>query len=485
MWTKALFYQIACLLAFRLDPSHHGSYADNSVTINAEHNLHQSYMDTIFGELVHNDETFQYKQQMLALGKLRVGSVETEEIDNSKDFEDLIKHMDGDPRSLYEYMVSNMGTFSRRRQKSSIQKSHDGLVKYRLKLNLPDDDETSDISGTLNLFGGILTYAGFEHFDCFNPELRHKEIDIAVVGAPFDTGVSFRPGARFGPEAIRLTSRRLHGGLVPVRDSHSKYGRIDPYDAKTHNLTIIDCGDVPMTPFDNRVALNQLYRAERSIHKHRSVQKKPSPKIITIGGDHTVTLMALKSAYENYGKVAVLHFDSHIDTWNPKVLGGGITDYMGLNHGTFLHYASEQGYLNEGHCFHLGLRAPYIDADYDRRHDAECGFQTINAREIDGPRGMKGIIERVKRNVGDLPVYITVDIDVLDPAHAPGTGTMEIGGWSGRELLTILDGLQGLNVIGGDVVEVSPPFDTNSEITSLAATAVIDSLLTLMIVNEV
>lgn len=485
MLTKALFYHIACLLALRLDPAKFGPNDANSVAINAEYSLHQSFIDSIYGELVHNDESMAYKQQMLELGKLVTYSEDSEEIGNSQEFQDLITQVGSDPSNLYDHMVSNMNSFYHKRKKSGVQKAHDGFVKYSLKLNLPDDDETSDISGTLNLFGGILTYAGFEHFDCFAQQNQDRKIDIAVVGAPFDTGVSFRPGARFGPEAIRLTSRRLHGGVVPVRDSRTKFGKIDPYNPKTHNLTIVDCGDVPMTPFDNRVALNQLYRAERAIHKHKSTEKTASPKVITIGGDHTVTLMALKSAYEKYGKVAVLHFDSHIDTWDPKVLGGGISDYMGLNHGTFLHYASEQGYLKEGHCFHLGLRAPYIDADYDREHDAECGFQTIHAREIDGPRGMRGIIERVKRSVGDMPVYITVDIDVLDPANAPGTGTMEIGGWSGRELLTILDGFQGINLIGGDVVEVSPPFDTNSEITSLAATAVIDSLLALMVVNEV
>ena len=132
---------------------------------------------------------------------------------------------------------------------------------------------------------------------------------------------------------------------------------------------------------------------------------------------------------------------------------------------------------------HLGLRAPYIAADHDSQHDKKCGFKTITARDFDNI-GREGIIRMVKERVGNTPVYISVDIDVLDPAAAPGTGTMEVGGWTTRELISILDGLEGINIIGGDVVEVSPPFDSNSEITSLAATAVIDSFLCLMIVYD-
>ena len=353
------------------------------------------------------------------------------------------------------------------------EKSHEAYLKYQTKLNLPDDDEVSDIVDGRNLFGGIVTFGGFPHFNCFDDKHLDKKIDVAIVGAPFDTGVLFRPGARFGPDAIRLAGKRL-GGLTPERKPTPK----NPYDLRTHNVSIVDCGDVPMTPFDNRIALNQLYRGERKIHKHDS----SGPKISTMGGDHTITLMALRSAYEKYGKVSVLHFDSHIDTWDPKVLGGGITHYMALNHGTFLHYAAEQGYLNEGQCLHVGLRAPYIDAKYDHEHDAACGFHSITARDIDS-MGIHGIVNKIKSTVKDTPVYISVDIDVLDPANAPGTGTMEIGGWTGRELLSVLDGLKGINLVGADVVEVSPPYDSNSDITSLAATAVIDSYLWLLVDN--
>lgn len=345
-----------------------------------------------------------------------------------------------------------------------------GFNRIKARLNLPSDDDTSDLDDVL-YFGGIVTYGHRPHLECFNADndTLSTPVDIAVVGAPFDTGVSYRTGARFGPNAIRSALRRMEAG-------DSNYGQ-----KHRTNKTIIDCGDVPMTPFDNRIALNQLYRGQRAIHRFRSDTTQKPTKIVTLGGDHTVTLMCLKSAFEAYEMpVHVIHFDSHIDTWNPKVLGGGISHYMLLNHGTFLHYALEKGYIAAENNVHVGLRAPFIDFEYDPVHDAECGFKAIGAREIDRI-GILGIVHKIHATIPKgAPVYITVDIDVLDPSSAPGTGTMEVGGWTTRELLSVLDGLKGLNVIGGDVVEVSPPFDSNSEITSLAATAVIETFFQIM-----
>ncbi|KAG7195599.1 uncharacterized protein KQ657_003366 [Scheffersomyces spartinae] len=345
-----------------------------------------------------------------------------------------------------------------------------GYNRIKSKLNLPSDDDTSDLDGLL-YFGGIVTYGHRPHLECFNPDndTLSTSVDIAVVGAPFDTGVSYRTGARFGPNSIRSALRRMEAGDGTYGQEHRT------------KKSIIDCGDVPMTPFDNRIALNQLYRGQRAIHRFRSDTTKKSTKIITLGGDHTVSLMCLKSAFETYKQpLHVIHFDSHLDTWNPKVLGGGISHYMLLNHGTFLHYALEKGYIATENNIHVGLRAPFIDFEYDPVHDAECGFKAIGAREIDRI-GIRGILHKIHTTIPkDAPVYITVDIDVLDPSSAPGTGTMEVGGWTTRELLSVLDGLKGLNVVGADVVEVSPPFDTNSEITSLAATAVIESFILIM-----
>ncbi|KAF5092459.1 hypothetical protein D0Z03_002850 [Geotrichum reessii] len=154
-----------------------------------------------------------------------------------------------------------------------------------------------------------------------------------------------------------------------------------------------------------------------------------------------------------------------------------------LNHGTFLHFAHEKGYINSNGNVHVGIRAPFIRKGLDKDHDEHfCGFKTIMARDID-LIGVRGIINKLKKIVGNNKVYITVDIDVLDPAYAPGTGTTEPGGYTTRELLTILDGLHGLNVVGADVVEVAPAYDTNGQITVLAAAQVADSLLGLMILE--
>lgn len=344
------------------------------------------------------------------------------------------------------------------------------------QLHLPPLDYTDDLFNP-TMFGGIVTYAHFPHKNCF---VGDEKIDIAILGAPFDTGVSYSPGARFGPEGIRSASRRLVsvGDGMPKNYSYP----LNPYNLVSHNYSIVDCGDVPMSPFDNRVALNQLYRGVHAIHQH-SGNIESVPKIITMGGDHTIALMAIKSAYEARGeKINVIHFDSHIDTWDPHFLGGGISDYMLLNHGTFLHYAHEKGYIGNTN-YHVGMRAPFIDDVFDPEHDAECGFKVIGIQDIDR-HGIAGVVKQLRKNFTGKPVYVSVDIDVLDPAYAPGTGTMEIGGLTTRELLGILDGLQGLDVVGCDVVEVSPPSDTRAEITSLAATAVIESFLKLLVERE-
>ncbi|SCW01650.1 LAFE_0E04302g1_1 [Lachancea fermentati] len=342
----------------------------------------------------------------------------------------------------------------------------------------PDDSFLSDIQ----LFSGIVTFAHVPIARCFEHlgSKKAPQYDIAIVGAPFDTSVSYRPGARFGPNSIRQGSRRLGKGILPVRGfPGSKLRKLDPYNS---GYKIVDCGDVPMTPFDNRIALNQLYRGQRAIHNHSTVKEDlKAPKVITLGGDHTVTLMALKSAYEHHGQMAVIHFDSHIDTWDPKVLGGGITKRQSINHGTFLHFAHEWGYIKDDKSMHVGIRAPFLDPS-DEQHDQDCGFEKIVARDFD-IYGFKEIVRQIKERVGDLPVYLTIDIDVLDISVAPGTGTPEPGGLTARELLTVLDGLEGLNIVGADVVEVLPAFDSNGEITSIVAAQVIDSILGLMTVQ--
>lgn len=176
-----------------------------------------------------------------------------------------------------------------------------------------------------------------------------------------------------------------------------------------------------------------------------------TPRIITLGGDHTTTLPALRSTFTHWGQVSVIHFDSHLDTWDPEVLGGGVSHYAGVNHGTFLHIAHEEGLIRNS-SIHAGIRAPVFHPKYDLKNDKACGFHIVKARDLDR-LGTEGVIEKLKERVQGTKVYISVDIDVLDPAYAPATGTAEVGGWTTRELLTILDGLTGMEVVGADVGE--------------------------------
>ncbi|EUC29760.1 hypothetical protein COCCADRAFT_39903 [Bipolaris zeicola 26-R-13] len=321
-------------------------------------------------------------------------------------------------------------------------------------------------------FAGLSTYANLPYVHCLAPEGDDVEpFDIAILGAPFDTAVTARPGARFGPSGIRAGSRRL-GPLWSVYNGENVY-----FDwAK-----IVDCGDAPLTFLDNTVALKQLDRSHKIIssRKTNSTEHGGTPKIITLGGDHTTTLPALRSAYHHWGQVSVIHFDSHLDTWDPDVLGGGISHYAGVNHGTFLHIAHEEGLIRNS-SIHAGIRGAILRPKGDIRNDIRCGFEMVKARDIDRI-GVLGVIEKLKARVGDSKVYISVDIDVLDPAFAPATGTAEVGGWSTRELLSILDGLEGMDVISADVVEVAPVYDNAGETTVLAAAEVVQSLIGLMI----
>ncbi|KZL68841.1 arginase family protein (proclavaminate amidinohydrolase) [Colletotrichum tofieldiae] len=242
----------------------------------------------------------------------------------------------------------------------------------------------------------------------------------------------------------------------------------DP-DIRDHKYDIAVFGAPHDTTISGRPAANSSVSA--------------TPRILTLGGDHTTTLSALRSTYQRWGPVSVIHFDSHIDTWDPAVLGGGISDYAGLNHGTFLHIAHEE-HLILNNSIHAGIRAPLIRRKGDLRNDVRCGFEIITARDLD-KLGATGVISKIKERVGGSRVYISVDIDVLDPAYAPATGTAEPGGWSTRELLTILDGLEGLAVVGADVVEVAPAYDNNGETTVLAAAEVAYSLIDLMVLTPV
>ncbi|KAL4778490.1 arginase family-domain-containing protein [Aspergillus varians] len=338
---------------------------------------------------------------------------------------------------------------------------------------LGQNDKVDIISGSQ--FSGLTTFAHISYLNCFvDSEAESTPYDIAILGAPFDTAVTGRPGARYGPGGIRLGSRRIQGWNIytgqNVFDSWAK---------------LVDCGDAPLTWLDNTVALKQLDLAHKVVSSRatNSTDLGHTPRIVTLGGDHTTTLSALRSTYKHWGPVSVIHFDSHIDTWDPEVIGGGISHYAGINHGTFLHLAHEEGLIRNS-SIHVGIRAPFIRRKGDIRNDIRCGFSTIKARDLDR-LGVAGVVEEIKSRVGNNRVYISVDIDVLDPAYAPATGTAEPGGFTTRELLSIVDALSGLPVVGADIVEVAPIYDTAAETTTLAAAEVAHSLLGLMVATPI
>ncbi|KAI1153151.1 arginase [Nemania diffusa] len=333
------------------------------------------------------------------------------------------------------------------------------------------DDDVDILSGSQ--FNGLTTYAQIPYVHCLSDDAAEgNKYDIAFLGAPFDTGVTARPGARFGPQGIRVGSQRKYADWA--------WSVYTGKNALKSWATVVDCGDVPLTVLDNNYALAQLTKGHKVISGRKAANTTYSvtPRIIALGGDHTTTLPALRSVHQHWGQVSVIHFDSHLDTWR----GGGISDYSGLNHGTFLHIAHEEGLIRNT-SIHAGIRAPLRRPKGDIRNDEHCGFARVTARDLDR-LGPSGVASQIRDRVSG-PVYISVDIDVLDPAFAPATGTAEPGGWSTRELLAILDGLTGLQVVGADVVEVAPVYDTRGETTTLAAAEVAWSLLELMVETPV
>jgi agmatinase len=225
-------------------------------------------------------------------------------------------------------------------------------------------------------------------------------------------------------------------------------------------LQVADAGDAAVNPFDLLTAISQVEATADATYEK-------ADRLVTIGGDHTIALPLLRAAHRRHGPIALVHFDAHLDTWDT---------YFGApyTHGTPFRRASEEGLLALDHAAHVGTRGPLYAAT-DLADDKALGFAIVSTEDV-ARRGVDQAVDRVRERVGGLPVYLSVDIDVLDPAHAPGTGTPEPGGLTSRELQLILRGLTDLTIVGADVVEVSPPYD-HAELTALAAANVVYELL--------
>ncbi|EME49276.1 hypothetical protein DOTSEDRAFT_143108 [Dothistroma septosporum NZE10] len=333
-------------------------------------------------------------------------------------------------------------------------------------------------------FSGISTFAHLEHTRCLqHPE---TEYDVAIVGAPFDTAVTYRPGARFGPRAIRSASARQTGfrGFNPRAN-------LNPYQSWAK---VIDCGDIPITPFDNALALRQMSEAFTTLAHSKapaSNAKSPLkyrniPKLLTLGGDHSIALPTLRALNKIYGAVAVVHFDAHLDTWHPAKYPSAWIDpedpsqQSFFTHGTMFWLAHNESLIQEGKSVHAGLRTRLSNIG-DNEDDTAQGWSRIACDDIDD-LGFAGVANKIVEHVGtETPVYLSIDIDVIDPGMAPGTGTPEPGGWTTRELIRVLRGIESLNVVGADVVEVSPAYDGTGEVTALAAAQIAFEVLTNMV----
>jgi agmatinase len=294
-------------------------------------------------------------------------------------------------------------------------------------------------------FAGIATFARL-------PRLEDVEsTDVAVVGVPFDSGVSYRPGARFGPAAVREGSRLLrpyHPGLA-----------VSPFAAQQ----VADAGDIACSPF-------AIPEAVKAIEAGADLLLGTGARLMSIGGDHTITLPLLRSVVKRHGKVALLHFDAHLDTWDTYFDAP-------LTHGTPFRRAFEEGLLDTDALSHVGLRGPLYGSD-DLVEDARMGFRVVTAMDV-MRLGVDEVVSGLRHRIGDRPLYVSIDIDVLDPAHAPGTGTPEAGGLTSRELLAILRGLAGVRIVSGDVVELAPAYD-HAELTAIAVAHVAYELISLM-----
>ena len=294
-------------------------------------------------------------------------------------------------------------------------------------------------------WAGPATFARLPRTD----QVEHT--DIAVVGVPFDSGVSYRSGARFGPNHVRESSRLLRP-YNPAQN-HSPFA----------HLQVADAGDIVGNPFDIPEAIASIETAAKELMGE-------STKVVAIGGDHTIALPLMRAAHSRHGTIALLHFDAHLDTWDT---------YFGAEytHGTPFRRAVEEGILDTEAISHVGTRGPlYGKKDLDDDH--RMGFGIVTSSDV-FRQGVDEIVDQLRQRIGGRPLYISVDIDVLDPAHAPGTGTPEAGGITSRELLEILRGLRGLDIVGADLVEVAPAYD-HAELTGVAASHVAYDLISLM-----
>jgi len=278
------------------------------------------------------------------------------------------------------------------------------------------------------------------------------KLDIAVLGVPYDTSAGFLVGTRMGPRTIRERSQA-------IRITNAATGK-SPFREKR----IADAGDVSTNPF----SIEQTYdRIEKHVDRYVSA----GCKVLSVGGDHGITYPILKATAKKHGPLAVIHIDAHPDT-HKEMFG------QKMNHATMLYYGVEGGHVDPKKVWSIGIRGTLFYED-DLEYGRSKGFHVFSAEEFTA-YGVPQFRNEVQKTLKDVPVYLTLDIDGIDPAYAPGTAVPEINGVLPREALGVIRSLDGLNVVGADICEVAPPFDCANNMTSLLAANFMFEMLCVM-----
>lgn len=309
------------------------------------------------------------------------------------------------------------------------------------------DTDNPALGAELQPFSGITTFMR-------QSATRDLEgVDVAIIGVPFDSGTSYRSGARFGPRALRASSLMLWG-YNPVLE-------VAPLD----HLRVVDYGDVDVIPVDIEATMDRITDEVRKV-------LLAGATAVTMGGDHSISLPLLRAHAGRFGPLAVVHFDSHPDTWNEEF--GKEFPY---SHGTPFRRALEGKLIDPAAYIQVGIRGPLGGAD-DYTQATRLGAEMITiGKAFD--RGIPAVVEHLQKRLSGRKVYVSLDIDAADPAYAPGTGTPEVGGFTSYQLLQLVRGLQGLDLVGFDLVEVNPAYD-HGEITSLLGANLMFEFLSLL-----
>ncbi len=280
--------------------------------------------------------------------------------------------------------------------------------------------------------------------------------EVAIMGIPFDSGTSYRGGTRFGPRKIREASLLLWG--------HNQILKCAPAD----ELKIVDYGDVDVIPVDIRATIQNIQAEVGAVLASNTT-------VVALGGDHSVTYPLLQAHAEKFGPVAVVHFDSHPDTWDQEFTA------QPYSHGTPFRRAIEAGLIDTEAYIQVGIRGSTSGPD-DLDIARKLGTQVITVDQA-FEMGIPAVIQVIRETVGNRPTYISLDIDAADPAYAPGTGTPEVGGFTSYQMLQLVRGLTRLNLVGFDLVEVSPPYD-HGDITSILAANLVFEFLSLLALQK-